>query len=348
MDGISELIQAHVSISILEKEIRNCRDNLIKQHTTQNTTTNLNIYISKVSYNKYAQQLKQETAKFEKILQDLDVKDTIKNGEIMDNIESDTASTQSQIINAYSVSIKSNNDIQVIKREEQKKKKDTKKPMKKKKIISKPNAYDSKKVNKKVNKNINKKVNKNVVLRNNVRSQNTMKRKTAPIIVNNNNNNNIKPVKPMMVINNIECVKVNKPKTNNTKISKRYNRNKINSRRIKGFEVYKNKPIYSSTLLFCKETCGKNKNQLKNYLIKWGNFNEINIEQILFRTNYVLIRVRGPLNIIQQKMDILNNKKGNMFGDVIEFHTALQYNDNNKPQKVLYVNNFDIINGKKK
>eukprot|EP01084_Bolivina_argentea_P313983 543804_1 len=181
MDGISELIQAHVSISILENLIRNCRDNLIKQHTiSQNTNTNLNIYISKVSYNKYAQQLKQETAKFEKILQDLDVKDTITNGkvtEIMDNIESDTASTQSQIINAYSVSIKSNNDIQVIKREEQKKKKDAKKPMKKKKIISKPNAYDSKKVNKKVNKNINKninkKMNKNVVLRNNVRSQNT-------------------------------------------------------------------------------------------------------------------------------------------------------------------------------
>merc|ERR1719464_1637098 len=86
----------------------------------------------------------------------------------------------------------------------------------------------------------------------------------------------------------------------------------------KGFEVftgYKNnsKPIYTSTILFCRETMFKNKRLLKDYLCKEGKFTPAMFENISFGHNDVAyIRVRASMKTIRQRVQQLNNKCGNV------------------------------------
>merc|ERR1712157_131045 len=86
----------------------------------------------------------------------------------------------------------------------------------------------------------------------------------------------------------------------------------------KGFEVFtgyrnKSQPIYSSTMLYCREICNENEQELRTYLIENGKFKKEMIEEVIFKTNssnyynhYALIKVRAPLKIIKKKIKTLN------------------------------------------
>eukprot|EP01084_Bolivina_argentea_P142869 250952_1 len=126
----------------------------------------------------------------------------------------------------------------------------------------------------------------------------------------------------------------------------------------KGFEVFtgwknKCKPIYSSTLLYCYETCNGNKKALRNYLIEYGKFKNEMIIDFIFKQNYsshynyVLVKVKGPLNYIKKKMVTLNKSKGsNIDYDIISLFKSRRIISDTEwvyMNKVLYVNNFDIL-----
>merc|ERR1711933_310587 len=113
----------------------------------------------------------------------------------------------------------------------------------------------------------------------------------------------------------------------------------------KGFEVFtgyrnKSQPIYSSTMLYCQETCNQNEEEL--------------IEEIVFKANYynhyALIKVRAPLKIIKKKIKTLNKYdryNTNRYETMKIFKRSgyISANDMANANNVLYVNNFDILKG---
>merc|ERR1712154_604828 len=96
---------------------------------------------------------------------------------------------------------------------------------------------------------------------------------------------------------------------NNGKSNKKSNY--VKGRTCKVRSGYKNKsqPIYSSTMLYCREICNENEQELRTYLIENGKFKKEMIEEVIFKTNssnyynhYALIKVRAPLKIIKKKI----------------------------------------------
>merc|ERR1712154_501781 len=124
----------------------------------------------------------------------------------------------------------------------------------------------------------------------------------------------------------------------------------------KGFEVftgYKNKsqPIYSSTMLYCREICNENEQELRTYLIENGKFKKEMIEEVIFKTNssnyynhYALIKVRAPLKIIKKKIKTLNKYARYETMKIFKRSGYISANDMANANNVLYVNNFDILN----
>merc|ERR1711933_317090 len=130
----------------------------------------------------------------------------------------------------------------------------------------------------------------------------------------------------------------------------------------KGFEVftgYKNKsqPIYSSTMLYCREICNENEQELRTYLIENGKFKKEMIKEVIFKTNsynyynhYALIKVRAPLKIIKKKIKTLNKYaryETDRYETMKIFKRSgyISANDMANANNVLYVNNFDILKG---
>ena len=119
-----------------------------------------------------------------------------------------------------------------------------------------------------------------------------------------------------------------------------------------GFKIFtgprnRNKPIYSKTMLYCYETCNKNKNELKKYLIKNGRFKEEMIENIIFKdgynNNYALIGVRGPLKIIKKKIKTLNKYCEYECISIFERSKIVSVMDYVHATNKLYINNFDLL-----
>merc|ERR1719266_951083 len=88
----------------------------------------------------------------------------------------------------------------------------------------------------------------------------------------------------------------------------------------KGFEVFtgyrnKSQPIYSSTMLYCQETCNQNEEELIKYLVENGKFKKDMIQEIIFKTSYynryALIKVKAPLKVIKKKIKTLNKYRYN-------------------------------------
>merc|ERR1711933_512048 len=127
----------------------------------------------------------------------------------------------------------------------------------------------------------------------------------------------------------------------------------------KGFEVFtgyrnKSQPIYSSTMLYCQETCNQNEEELRRYLIENGKFKKEMFEEIVFKANYynhyALIKVRAPLKIIKKKIKTLNkydryNTDRYETMKIFKRSGYISANDMANANNVLYVNNFDILKG---
>merc|ERR1719273_2589703 len=116
---------------------------------------------------------------------------------------------------------------------------------------------------------------------------------------------NADTVKKSKSVNNGKNKKVNYVKGRTCKVRSGY------KYQGKGFEVFtgyrnKSEPIYSSTMLFCRETCNGNKKALTNFLIENGKFKKDMIQEIIFKTSYynryALIKVKAPLKIIKKKI----------------------------------------------
>jgi len=125
----------------------------------------------------------------------------------------------------------------------------------------------------------------------------------------------------------------------------------------KGFKVFtgfKNqcKPIYGATILYCRETKGLNEELLRKYLIANGKFNAESIEDIVFKQKayndheyYALVKVRGSMKMIKNKMRQLNKSEStetNKVTVITIFERRQSYYYDAEVNDVLYVNNFDI------
>lgn len=110
-----------------------------------------------------------------------------------------------------------------------------------------------------------------------------------------------------------------------------------------GFSVYKGKPIYSVTTLFCRKTFGSDEQKVRAFLVKSGGFSAKKIGSIEFKNghfdSYCLIKVRGPKKWIQQRLDALNNE-----GRVVHIFERRQDVSLRKESSSLFVQNFDILN----
>merc|ERR1712024_295224 len=108
-------------------------------------------------------------------------------------------------------------------------------------------------------------------------------------------------------------------------------------------------PIYSSTMLYCRETCNENKKELTNFLIENGKFKKDMIQEIIFKTSYynryALIKVKAPLKIIKKKIKTLNKYNRYETINIFERTKYISEDDMANSNNVLYVNNFDIIKG---
>merc|ERR1712154_296439 len=98
-DPLKMLVETHIKARKLEKEMKKCRADLISEYNNKNSSDS-KWYILKISYNGFAEALKKETAKFDKLVQDIDLnKAHIEHGddsnysEIIDNMGSDSDSS---------------------------------------------------------------------------------------------------------------------------------------------------------------------------------------------------------------------------------------------------------------
>merc|ERR1712154_22731 len=88
----------HINARKVEKEIKKCRANLITEYKNRNSSDS-KWYILKISYNGLTEALKKETAKFNELIQDIDLNeadidhDYSNYSEIMDNMGSDSESS---------------------------------------------------------------------------------------------------------------------------------------------------------------------------------------------------------------------------------------------------------------
>jgi len=348
MDTLKMLVETHINTRKLEKEIKKCRADLITEYKNKNSSDS-NWYILKISYSRFAEQLKKETAKFDKLLQDINETDIDDSNysEIIDNIYSDSDSSAGSgkaleldamykssvnqqkeeviAVNTNSAAITENSsaDQTEIKIEcEEKIKCEEKKKIPEKKAIKMVNPGKLKKINSKSNKN-------------------GKSNAEYPVLAKGK-------VNKSKSVNNGKNKKVNYVKGRTCKVRSGY------KYQGKGFEVFtgyrnKSEPIYSSTMLFCRETCNENKKELTNFLIENGKFKKDMIQEIIFKTSYynryALIKVKAPLKIIKKKIKTLNKYDGYNTINIFKRTEYISENDMVNANNVLYVNNFDILNG---
>lgn len=121
------------------------------------------------------------------------------------------------------------------------------------------------------------------------------------------------------------------------------------------------KPIYASTMLYCTETCNKNKKKLTEFLVKNGRFKPDTILSIIFKSaynrslynnqnnkfgEYALVRVKAPLQIIKKKIKTMNkslgeNNNNNKVLDIFQSKNSNNYH--NAPASTVFVYNFDVL-----
>jgi len=316
MDTLKMLVETHINARKLEKEIKKCRANLITEYKNRKSSDS-NWYILKISYSGFAEQLKKDTAKFDKLLQDLNETDIDDSNysEIIDNVYSDSdSSTGSDKALELDAMYKNSSDQQ-------------KKEIPEKKAIKIVNVDKVKKINSKSNKN-------------------GKSNAEYPVLAKGK-------VNKSKSVNNGKSKKVNYVKGRTCKVRSGY------KYQGKGFEVFtgyrnKSEPIYSSTMLFCQETCNENKKELTNFLIENGKFKKDMIQEIIFKTSYynryALIKVKAPLKIIKKKIKTLNkydryNTDRYETMKIFKRSGYISANDMANANNVLYVNNFDILKG---
>jgi len=348
MDTLKMLVETHINARKLEKEIKKCRANLITEYKNKNSS-NSNWYILKISYSGFAEQLKKETAKFDKLLQDLNETDIDDSNysEIIDNVYSDSDSstgsdkaleldamyknsgdqqkkeiTQKEAVIAVNTNSVPTTESLYVDQTQIKMECEEKKEIPEKKAIKIINADKVKKINSKSNKN-------------------GKSNAEYPVLAKGK-------VNKSKSVNNGKNKKVNYVKGRTCKVRSGY------KYQGKGFEVFtgyrnKSEPIYSSTMLFCRETCNENKKELTNFLIENGKFKKDMIQEIIFKTSYynryALIKVKAPLKIIKKKIKTLNKYDGYNTINIFKRTEYISENDMVNANNVLYVNNFDILNG---
>jgi len=139
------------------------------------------------------------------------------------------------------------------------------------------------------------------------------KKKVEKILINKDNKENKKETQyPTLSNNTPPPVKRNNKKANYKKGASISTVRAGYKYQGQGFKVFtssmnRSRPLYSSTMLFCYETCNNNEAELRKYLIKFGKFNKEMIEQVMFKVsfnfgNYALIKVRGKMSYIKKKL----------------------------------------------
>eukprot|EP01084_Bolivina_argentea_P120175 213009_1 len=174
----------------------------------------------------------------------------------------------------------------------------------------------------------------NITIENNKKSSNARKRRLRRKKANINSTNNIRPT----------------TKGSNSKLDKsKANPKQTNVKDMTTKRKMNSGAHYSSTLLFCKETCNLNANVLRNHLIDCSKWRNNMIEEIIFKegnyNNYALIRVRGHMECVNDGIEKINSY---YYQDAIQIFK--RYKDRNNVNmnginacNVLYVNNFDIL-----
>mmetsp|Transcript_26591 Transcript_26591/g.23411 ORF Transcript_26591/g.23411 Transcript_26591/m.23411 type:complete len:421 (+) Transcript_26591:164-1426(+) len=353
MESYKSLISAHVNCKKLEKEIKKERHNLIKEYLNKNSSDS-NWFITKIKYTGFAQQLKKETVKFDKLLEELDNNDN----NIDTNISLSSDGGHSEIMNNFA------NDPDSDSSSSNGSEKEYHVLLRNSVPITDNGSIDEAQINMETEETEEK---KEMIVSNDIV---TNEEKEA-VVMNNNpddlNKSNYKFVKsdkeyPSLgnteSINDMNDTKNKREAIKVTKYAKRNRTNKISLVTSgykyggKGFRVFtgprnRGKPIFSQTMLYCYETCNKNKVELKKFLIKFGKFKEEMIENIIFKdgynNDYALVGVRGPLKIIKKKIKTLNKSRNYQCIRIFERSKVISVTDYINASNILYVNNFDLL-----
>lgn len=372
MESFKLLINAHNNARKLEKEIKKERCNLIKEYKNKSSSDS-DWYTTKIRYSAFVAELKKVTDTFDKLLKELDeaeIKENVvdissdANYEIVSNFGSDSDSSTgsdkeydtSHLIK-YSVPMTDalSVDETQVKIENQQKEQPQQEPEQEEETQNR-NAPIAPKEEKKEEKEEKEEPKREHITTKKFVPITPEKQKKVEKILNGNKDNkqNNKGTEfPTLSNNTPPPVKRNNKKANYKKGAS------INTVRAgykyqgQGFKVFtsamnRSRPLYSSTMLFCYETCNNNEAELRKYLIKFGKFNKEMIEQVMFKVsfnfgNYALIKVRGKMSYIKKKIKTLNKAKGNGMINIFERSTIISANEYNNRTNVLYVNNFDII-----
>lgn len=373
MDSYKLLVNAHSKARKLEKEIKKERCNLIKEFKNKDSSDS-NWDITKIKYTAFAAKLKEVTATFDKLLDELDnidMKDSVDmtsdcNSEIINNFEADSDSStgSDDTLNLIKSSVPMTEELSVdetqikieIQQKEEKEEsqritviapKEEVKMEDKAREESVPTLPEKhKKVQKILNGNNNtNKEEEYPTLSTQVLNGNKNTKKDTEYKETQRNNNTPPPVKRT----NMKSCQYKRGTTIGTvRAGYKY--------KGEGFRVFtgplnRSRPIYSSTTLFCYETCNQNEQKLRKYLIEFGRFKNEMIEEIVFKKSYnigdyALIKVRGKLSYIKNKIKTLNKAKRNRWGDqlsIFERSTIISHIDYLNRGNVLYVNNFDLL-----
>jgi len=411
MDALKGLRKAHNAAAKLENETKKYRINLIKEYKNRNSS-NSNWYILKTGYSAFAEQLRKETAKFDKLLQEesdkIDIDDS-NHSEIIDNMCSDSASSSGsdkglEIDTSYDNTV-SAESVQIKMEDDEKKEISEKEPIITADIgkgselelyedsvpVTDNLSVDETQI--KIECEQKKEIpEKEKVIVSDAGSELELYKDSVPMTENLSvdqaqielepeqkqeisgkkvtNPGKVKKVSTKSSKNcksNAEYPVLAKGKINNGKKNQKINYVKGRTCKVrsgykyqgKGFEVFtgyrnKSQPIYSSTMLYCQETCNQNEEELIKYLVENGKFKKAMIEEVVFKANYynhyALIKVRAPLKIIKKKIKTLNKYdryNTNRYETMKIFKRSgyISANDMANANNVLYVNNFDILKG---
>eukprot|EP01083_Nonionella_stella_P224966 800305_1 len=295
---IEALIESRLNCKQLEIQIDKIRNNIIK---TCKTATPNNLYQLKINYTEIGDKLEKEWTIFNELLQDLNEDDFININtnnisEIIENtsVHSDINTSQSQLYNDDTISLTQEiPEISQIKPIKQIENNDwnlsvesTPEPEPPQEPEPEPEPVPVAEPEPVI-----------IPIKHNNKSSSARKRRLRRKKANINNS--FDSIRPKTKDSNIKLKsKVNpkqsKNKNNNIKI------NKINkSKRKLDVNNNNNNKIYSSTLLFCKETFNLDEKLLREYLLDCGKWTNDMIEEIMFKegnyNNYALIRVRADI-----------------------------------------------------
>eukprot|EP01083_Nonionella_stella_P015215 42584_1 len=287
---LKSLIETHIKANRLAKEIKKTRGNIIQAFKNKDSS---DLYIEKLNYTGFAAALAKETAIFDQLLKKLEggnyfINNCDINSEIAENFHSDSSST---------ISEKSSLENNYNDNKEHKIETETEKEIYLIELSNDPTP-----------------VTDEICI---TIPQQDNKEETVNVLPIENKTQKRKQCKKMnkKAVVDYPLLGTNKRVLNNKKITNIKKGSKISSISSglykysgKGFEIFTNyknkcKPMYSSIILYCTETCNENETELINYLIEFGKFNTSMIENIEFKTRgyydrYTLIKVRGEVKYI--------------------------------------------------